>query len=74
MLLPVQWLQRKWSFNYEGAVHLFAGSPASTANVDRLKGFEEYMAANCPKIKVLGTLYSEADINLCTTHCGCVVC
>ena len=54
--------------NYEGAVHLFAGSPASTANVDRLKGFEDYMAANCPKIKVLGTLYSEADINLCTTQ------
>ncbi|MFR5787888.1 MAG: substrate-binding domain-containing protein [Christensenellales bacterium] len=54
--------------NYEGAVHLFAGSPASTSNVDRLKGFEEYMAANCPKIKVLGTLYSEADINLCTTQ------
>lgn len=54
--------------NYEGTVHLFAGSPASTANVDRLKGFEEYMAANCPKIKVLGTLYSEADINLCTTQ------
>ena len=26
------------------------------------------MAANCPKIKVLGTLYSEADINLCTTQ------
>ena len=54
--------------NYEGAVHLFAGSPASTSNVDRLKGFEDYMAANCPKIKVLGTLYSEADINLCTTQ------
>ena len=54
--------------NYEGTVHLFAGSPASTSNVDRLKGFEDYMAANCPKIKVLGTLYSEADINLCTTQ------
>ena len=53
---------------YEGTVHLFAGSPASTYNVDRLKGFEDYMAANCPKIKVLGTLYSEADINLCTTQ------
>ena len=63
--------------NYEGTVHLFAGSPASTSNVDRLKGFEDCMAANCPKIKVwfFGTLYSEADINLCMTQTvECVVC
>ncbi|CCX67373.1 periplasmic sugar-binding protein [Firmicutes bacterium CAG:791] len=54
--------------DYEGKVHLFAGSPASTANSERLKGFEDYIAENCPNIEVIGTLYSEADTNLCTTQ------
>lgn len=52
----------------EGKVHLFAGSAGSTANVDRLKGFTDYMEANCPDIEIIGTLYSEADVNLCTTQ------
>lgn len=52
----------------EGKVHLFAGSPASTSNVDRLKGFTDYMEANHPEVEIIGTLYSESDINLCTTQ------
>lgn len=54
--------------NNEGKVHIFAGSPASTSNVDRVKGFTDRMAEAYPDIEVIGTLYSEADINLCTTQ------
>ena len=60
--------------NYEGTVHLFAGRPASTSNVDRLKGFEDYLAANCPKIKVRHALFRGGYQPVYYTDCGCVGC
>jgi ribose transport system substrate-binding protein len=47
-----------------GKVHIFAGTPAATSNTERIAGFREYMAQNCPNIQVLGELFSDADIQL----------
>ena len=53
----------------EGQVYIFSDSPAKASVADRVTGFEARMKEAYPNIEVLGTLYSEADINLCTTQC-----
>ncbi len=53
----------------EGKVYCFSDSPAKASVAARLEGFTQYMEENCPDIEIVGTLYSEADINLCTTQC-----
>ena len=57
----------------EGQVYIFSDSPAKASVADRVTGFEARMKEAYPNIEVLGTLYSEADINLCTTQCVDVI-
>ncbi|WP_343210591.1 ABC transporter substrate-binding protein [Anaerolentibacter hominis] len=52
----------------KGKVHIFAGGPSSTSNTARAKGFTERMEEAYPDVEVLGILYSESDMSLCTSQ------
>ncbi|MGC3955395.1 MAG: ABC transporter substrate-binding protein [Propionicimonas sp.] len=45
----------------EGEVFIMSGSPTTTTNTQREKGFRDELAANFPKVKVVGIEYAQSQ-------------